>query len=639
MARLDGVEIVDHSLYFRIPEPGQIDMAHGQNSDFLSLSDQIQDLISASAGDRDQNSACFLGLVFLRYVTDHPTIPSQLRWETLIHQIMGPVQNQWTLNKLFEFFFKKLFKFRHDLKQCFDYLVSKDGIYVIDESRLRQWIAFINSMRSHSTSEQLATQLYLAHIYQAFLINLAYYTSELNQTYLIHPSLARYLVNMVKPSATSLIVDYFGGYGQILKEAHEYVRSTGQSTQQLRLRGHVSSRQQACQMKTHLAIAGIVHESSPPDDHQIVVQSSAQMTIHKQELVSYLESDSCYVFAQHISSSDEAFLTAMLGVMAVDSQTNQASLSIHMVKNLVLYSQNSQLRQTRQALIKDGYLLAVIALPAYLLTWTSIPTTLLIISTQPCAVKPVLFVDVRALGVMVRRYHRLLSLDDAQIVSELLDRWRISSHDQLSLADEVGGYAKSVMRFDVLATSILEPQLYLDSCHDRIDQNLTAKILDLWHQQGWLNDSSQHQSCAKYHMSPNQELGVKLDYSSLQQALNQLKYYYQKYSTGQDEDHAYRTSSIKLFEITYERSIHFIKKYLSFREDIEEKSFKQIIFLAYREKLIHDPENYIDKYRLARNTTVHTYQEVKAEEVMRVIELFISDTEHLLRQLNDGKVT
>lgn len=99
---------------------------------------------------------------------------------------------------------------------------------------------------------------------------------------------------------------------------------------------------------------------------------------------------------------------------------------------------------------------------------------------------------------------------------------------------------------------------------------------------------------------------------------------------------AMRAGVIQGFEYTYELSWNFIQRWLvanrSKGSDLELKNRNDLFRLAAREGLIRDPLAWFE-YGKARNLTSHTYNEIKADKVVKAAAEFLPDAQYLLKKL------
>ncbi len=126
---------------------------------------------------------------------------------------------------------------------------------------------------------------------------------------------------------------------------------------------------------------------------------------------------------------------------------------------------------------------------------------------------------------------------------------------------------------------------------------------------------------------------VELDLTSLTQAyaelVDALKYYNSPLAqTDKNLQRHLMSGTIQAFEFTYELVIKFIRRYLELtepsRETIVSMTFPTLIRTANARGLLITTDITIWKqFRDARNITSHTYDKIKANEVMSVIPLFI----------------
>ncbi len=97
-----------------------------------------------------------------------------------------------------------------------------------------------------------------------------------------------------------------------------------------------------------------------------------------------------------------------------------------------------------------------------------------------------------------------------------------------------------------------------------------------------------------------------------------------------------RTACVKTFEYTYELSWKMMKRYLEMTtespDEVDQFSYRELIRKAAERDLIDNAERWFS-YREERNITSHTYDEVKADEVIAAARKLVGDAERLLSEL------
>ena len=133
-----------------------------------------------------------------------------------------------------------------------------------------------------------------------------------------------------------------------------------------------------------------------------------------------------------------------------------------------------------------------------------------------------------------------------------------------------------------------------------------------------------------------------LQLDSLIKAINSLKAVLQKAEDAElasriDEitRYAIKSGAIKNFEFTYELCWKFMKRWLENTLGttyVDGISRRELFRIAAENQLITDVDQWMI-YHKARNITSHTYDEVRAEEVLRIAIEFAADAEKLLHQI------
>jgi nucleotidyltransferase substrate binding protein (TIGR01987 family) len=104
---------------------------------------------------------------------------------------------------------------------------------------------------------------------------------------------------------------------------------------------------------------------------------------------------------------------------------------------------------------------------------------------------------------------------------------------------------------------------------------------------------------------------------------------------AQPKNEYLRDSVIQRFEFTYELAWKALKRYLEQEEGAENVDALQrrdLFRMAAEKRLVDDPIAWFGYHR-ARNETVHTYQEAKADEVYAIAATFVKDAIELLANL------
>ncbi len=137
---------------------------------------------------------------------------------------------------------------------------------------------------------------------------------------------------------------------------------------------------------------------------------------------------------------------------------------------------------------------------------------------------------------------------------------------------------------------------------------------------------------------------TKLDLSPLEKAISQLEkslQYYHSDVSRKDHDLAlqFMAASIQAFEYTYELCVKFLRRYLEMSEhsaeNIDLMSFPSLVRTACERALIKNDWPVWKQFRNMRNITSHTYNELKAKEVMNIIPAFFEEAKYLLGKIKE----
>lgn len=127
-----------------------------------------------------------------------------------------------------------------------------------------------------------------------------------------------------------------------------------------------------------------------------------------------------------------------------------------------------------------------------------------------------------------------------------------------------------------------------------------------------------------------------LDVSSLGKAISQLRVGLDM--LGASPDNAlYRDGVIQRFEFTYglchKMLLRFLEQNSATPEEIEQMTFAALIRTGAEGGLLKSGWDEWKSFREARNATSHTYNQAKADEVLRVVPSFAAEAEFLYEQL------
>lgn len=100
-----------------------------------------------------------------------------------------------------------------------------------------------------------------------------------------------------------------------------------------------------------------------------------------------------------------------------------------------------------------------------------------------------------------------------------------------------------------------------------------------------------------------------------------------------------RDACVQRFEYTYELCSKFLRRYLKMTEasadDVQEMSFPMLIRTASERHLLLNDWSVWMNYREKRNITSHTYDEEKADNVIKIVPQFLQEALYLLERLNE----
>lgn len=148
--------------------------------------------------------------------------------------------------------------------------------------------------------------------------------------------------------------------------------------------------------------------------------------------------------------------------------------------NAAMTSTSSQERAAREAMVREGLVDCVVALPGHLFYTMYSPVCIWIMRRSRTAHDRTLFIDARDLGNMVERTHRELSDDDINLVASTYTSWRDDPSSGNGHA--VPGFCMSASIADIEKKSFaLDPAKYVGSPIESEDGDewASASIPDL----------------------------------------------------------------------------------------------------------------------------------------------------------------
>jgi nucleotidyltransferase substrate binding protein (TIGR01987 family) len=134
---------------------------------------------------------------------------------------------------------------------------------------------------------------------------------------------------------------------------------------------------------------------------------------------------------------------------------------------------------------------------------------------------------------------------------------------------------------------------------------------------------------------------MKLDLSALEKATAQLEKsmkYLGSDAAKNDRDlyEQFRAATIQGFEYTYELCIKTIRRQLARivanPGELREIEFMDLIRTAYEAGIVANPVSF-KTYREMRNITSHTYDEAKAEDVIKITASFMKEVKSTIEQI------
>ena len=126
-----------------------------------------------------------------------------------------------------------------------------------------------------------------------------------------------------------------------------------------------------------------------------------------------------------------------------------------------------------------------------------------------------------------------------------------------------------------------------------------------------------------------------LNLESFNNAINSLDSIILRYNTENDID--LRDAVIQRFEYTYSIALNIITRFIKSQsvDTLNELTFNETIRKANQLGLLKSDLIQWTEFRQKRNLTSHTYDEAVANDVLKIIPLFLEEAKFILSKLNE----
>jgi type I restriction enzyme M protein len=244
-------------------------------------------------------------------------------------------------------------------------------------------------------------------------------------------SIVNLAVQLLAPSLKDQIFDPCCGTGEFLTAAVDYLRRQGGDAADLSVSGSGLTAQTCRLAYMNLYLRGLIAPIRPdaistlerglPDHHYDLVITNPPFNMsdwsHDGGMLGHWRYGPP---PQH--NANFAWLQFVL------SSLKPSGRAVVIMPNGASFSENSQEREIRTAMLEDGAVSAVIALPPNLFVPTAIPVTMWILQYPDASRKgDVLFIDATELGTLRERTRRILDDGDIDKIVQVYVDWRARS--------------------------------------------------------------------------------------------------------------------------------------------------------------------------------------------------------------------
>lgn len=238
-------------------------------------------------------------------------------------------------------------------------------------------------------------------------------------------SLARLLVELTTPAPGDRILDPCAGTGAFLIEVANYLEEHAASASDVHLAAEALQERSWLHVRMGSDIRGLsvdlgerpgVNLTEGHDKRFDVVLANPPFNL---KLHSTTDGNRWQFGSPPASNANFAWL------QHIWSSLSDGGRAAVLMANAALSSARADERQIRAAMLEEGAVEALIALPSRLFTATAIPVTIWLLTRRSGSPRgEVLFVDAQGLGSMVSRTQRALGREDMQRIVEAVLSWR-----------------------------------------------------------------------------------------------------------------------------------------------------------------------------------------------------------------------
>lgn len=405
------------------------------------------------AADVGVHADLVLGLLYL-------CVRDRVRWTDLVAAAQSP-QRGWAMGELLE-------EARREHRSSLPYLRGALSAAIAESGghkRLGEIIQILHRTRREPDDRQPASG-WAARTFEYLLARFAAAEGKRGAVVFTPASVVQVLVESVAPSPGESVLDPCCDCGGFLVGAARYVEAHGGRSSDLSLYGQGFLERSWRLAKMNLELHGVVAELAPHpgsalrEDLHAGRRFDVIMTNPPFNISGWSSGDPASDPRWRYGTPPEgnANFAWLQHVMSCLAREGRAAV---VMANGASSSEHAQEQTIRAAMVEDGVVEALIALPPQLFSSTAVPVTVWLLRRPTGETDgKVLFIDARALGSMVSRTQRILTQEDVRQITATYGAWR----DRWTQGgyEDVRGFSASVTTQEVRAHDYrLTPSRYV----------------------------------------------------------------------------------------------------------------------------------------------------------------------------------
>jgi type I restriction enzyme M protein len=324
--------------------------------------------------------------------------------------------------------------------------------------------------------------------------------------YFTPPGVARVMVELADPQPGDRICDPCCGSGELLVAAGAFARGPGRAVSGPPLRGRALSGRSRRLAALHAAIHRLpVDLDEYPGDTLRLEQApeprcDVVLTNPPFNMPEWSDGDPALRAGWRYGPPPKHNANFAWLQYAV-SMLDDGGRAVLVMPNSASTTDNARERKIRKAMVKDGVVRCVVALPARLFRETAVPVSIWVLGKPTRGGRgDVLFIDAGAAGTIVNRGYRVLDEDDCARIAGVYREWMCG---RPGASGAVSGFAAVATIEQIRARGHhLNPDAHLAADPRATDSGATAAVLrDLHHELLWLRERAAAADAAvEYHL-------------------------------------------------------------------------------------------------------------------------------------------